>query len=96
MMEHLVPVFHTTSIPIDGSSKLGLFMNAAKGQSKRVPHALSRMSRRQMHPYLREQLPNPPSDLEKTWPRGVQLRSARSALDELPSQGVHQPVGRCV
>jgi hypothetical protein len=32
MMEHLVPVFHTTSIPIDGSSKPPLLIRSPQPQ----------------------------------------------------------------
>src|SRR3712207_3500991 len=46
-----------------------------------------------MQAYLREQYSHPPSDLDETNTQGIELQPARTALYELPPQGVHQPVG---
>src|SRR5215210_796086 len=50
------------------------------------------MARCQVHPDLRPKLPDPPSDLEEAKSQGVQLHPTCPALEELPSQGVHQPI----
>src|SRR5215210_1179032 len=55
---------------------------------------MSGMAGGQMQTHLRHQLSDPPADLDQTDPEGVQLHPNRSTPEELPSQSVHQPVGR--
>src|SRR5215210_271262 len=54
------------------------------------------MPRGQIQPYLREEFPDPASDLDETEPQGVQLHPPPSACHQLPPQSVHQPVGASV
>ncbi len=46
-----------------------------------------------MQPHLRCQFSDPASNLDESKSQGVELRSTRTAFDQLPPQSVHQPVG---
>ncbi len=54
------------------------------------------MTRRQVHPDHGEQLTHPTAYLDQPQPERVQLHPSGARRDELPAQGVQQPVGRRV